>query len=284
LALSLVAGGPAVAGEAGAPLVDPAAAHGGPALVSGRDGAHAFAGRDLTLSDMSGVVGHASQLAYVAVLRGRAQAGDLVAKPGWMLLLPPHGGAPQLERFDAARLARTWDADPAAAPPEARAAAAALAKSQRAGLFWGRLRRTNLNVAASGAPGRERERRALVDAPAVRALRFDAAVKPGHEAAALVRAAADALRARDAATLAQFLDPAPFGAAAATPGNGPRRAQARALIERHDWPALIADVDPTPGLDDRTWLFDAAGGLVVMRLRAADGFIFIERLTVEARP
>jgi hypothetical protein len=236
-----------------------------------------FAGQTIARADARLIVGYASEVAYVLVLAGEARLGDLSAGPGRMLLFPPWGGAPSVQRFDARRLLDAWPVHGAQAA--ARADAMRIASRQRLALTFGRLQRTRFNVGASGDAAEEGTRRALVGGAAVRAVRFGGEADLPGVVQQVMSGVAGALVTRDAAALAQFIDPLPFGGDA---GGDGRQALAEAIIAQRDWSARLAGVAIIPGGSDSQWRLTGPAGITTVQLRPTGGFPFVAAITAEA--
>lgn len=277
-AMLLAAASPAAA-EDGIRLADAAAANsetmatGDQLLLTGRDGPLRFAGRDLTLSGFSGILGYASETAYVLVIDGEMSEGSRRIGPGRMLLIPPYGAPSDVQRFDAARLRDRWGDQARAAQPAIYERLDTLAGRQASGLFFGRLGRTSSNVTAPRGPERELAGRTLLGNPSIRAIRFDGQAG----AAAVERRIVDAFRAAlmsgDAPAAAALMDPMPFGGRAL--GGGAREARllaARALIASGDWPSLLGSGEPEQA--DGRWRL----GRITLTLHRVDDFAFIQHI------
>jgi hypothetical protein len=236
-----------------------------------------FAGHVVALTEASTIAGFASEVAYLVVLDGKARIGEVTAGPGRMLLIPPFGGRVLVERFDAARLRQGLDANAVVMAPEAGAALDRLARRQRVGIALGRLQRTRFNVAASGAAAAEGGRRALVGGQAVRAIRFSNAEDAADIARRTVTDFIAALMAGNAAHIAEFLDPVPFGA----DGGNARIALAQAMIAERDWRTMLAGATASAGTEADQWLVQGAQGAAVVVLRPSNGFPFIGTINVE---
>lgn len=239
-------------------------------LLENRSGAFTFAGQRLDLDGFTGVVGYSNELAYVTVIEGSASAGEVRAERGWMLMLPPYGGEPMRERFDAIRFSQQWSEVARGAAPKAYASLEALGRRQGLGVFFGRYGQTGFNVAASGSADRERARRALLGAEAVRDVRFSGENDPHAIEQRVVTTFLAALIEGDAEAVAALMDPTPFGGRALAGGAQEARvATARTMIASRDWRALIGSAEPT--LSDGQW----RAGAVRVRLRSVDDFTFV---------
>ena len=242
-------------------------------VLGRRSGPLSFAGREVQLRDFIGVAGYASEIAYLLVLAGEASLGGKQVRPGQMLLLPPYGADAMIERFDAGRFRDAWSSAAAAAAPEAHQALAGVAKDQKFGLFVGRYQRTGFNVATSGtSASREVQRRQAIGAPAVRAIRFSEGATPTELEYRVITSFAEALAKKDAASVAELLDPTPF---ANEGGAEARLVLARALIAERNWGRIFSSVEVSRSLEPNKWLLAGPGGLSTITLRATPDFAFI---------
>lgn len=243
-------------------------------LLTGRTGALPFAGREIAMEGFSGIVGYANDLAYVAVLEGTASVGEVQARAGSILILPPYGAPPTAERFDAARLVPKFSDPARQAAPTAYASLERIAASQSRGIWLGRLGRTRFNVAASGSARNERATRTLMGDPAIREIRFSGASDPRAVEQMVASRFLDALKAGDARTVAALLDPAPFGGRSLGGGAEAARLQAaQALIASRNWSQAIGAA--TPQFANGAW----RAGTAEVRLRALDDFVFVSRVS-----
>ncbi len=238
-----------------------------------------FAGHDIVLEDAAAVFGYASELAYMAVIEGEASLGMLTVKRGRMLLIPPFGGEPSVERFDARRLS---DAMSRQADTEGKVSFASLenlASAQDRGVFLGRLARTDFNVTTLGSAETELDRRSRVGGKAIRGVRFTPAEAGTDFEQGIVERFLAALAAGDTATVAQMLDPLPFGYTNLSGGGGEaRRLMAEALIAERDWRAIAAGPPVKSG--DTSWVTNGGGAQVTVNLRRTTDFAFIHSIRV----
>ncbi|MBA4809281.1 hypothetical protein [Brevundimonas sp.] len=235
-----------------------------------------FAGQNLILTQAQVIGGYASSFAYLLVLSGEVQIGDRQIRPGSMLLVPPWGGEPSIARFDARRLLAAWPAHEGQA--KARAAAERIAKRQRLALTLGRLQRTRFNVVASGDARNEPARRAAVGAKAVQNIRFGGQGDLPDVVQQLMTNVAGALVSGDSATLAQLIDPLPFG----SESIAPRQLLAQSIIAQTDWPKRLQGVAIIPGADDTQWRLAGPDGVTVVQLHANGEFPFVAAITTQA--
>lgn len=242
-------------------------------LLTGRDGSLRFAGRELSLAGFSGIVGYASETAYVVVIDGEARDGARRIGPGSMLLVRPYGAAIDVQRFDAARLRDRWSEAARTAQPAAFEHLNGLAARQNRGLFFGRLARTRYNVTAPRGPERELASRALLGNPSIRAIRFDGQADAASVERRIVAAFRAALLAGDAEAVASLLDPMPFGGRALSGGAREARVlAARALLASRDWTVVLGAAEPAPA--DGRWQI----GRARVTLRTVDDFAFVRTI------
>ena len=247
-------------------------------LLTGRNGDIPFAGKTITLSGFTGIVGYANELAYVVVLEGAASLAEAAAGAGHMLLLRPYGAPVSVEQFDAIRLAGKWSDGTKAAAPEAYAALDRIKGGQELGVWFGRLGQTGFNVAASGSARNELHTRTLMGDPAVRDIRFSGASDPQDVERLVVASFLDALKAGNAKAAAALMDPTPFGGRALAGGADDARVMAAgALISSRNWSQIAGT--SSPQLANGVW---RAGGLS-LQLRTIDDFVFIQRIGGEAQ-
>ena len=242
-------------------------------LLENRSGPLGFAGRQLELDGFTGIVGYASEVAYVVVLDGAVRDGDRRVGPGRMLMIPPYGAEPAVQRFDAGRLAASWGAPIRAARPQVAERMASIARSQQRGIFLGRLGTTRFNVATSGQPGRELARRALLGSETIRSIRFAGVGDTDAVERRVLDAFRNALLAGDAESVAALMDPMPFGGRALAGGAAEARLlAARTLIGSRDWRSELGTSEPV--LNEGRWRI---GGAAVT-LRLVDDFAFVRNI------
>jgi hypothetical protein len=239
-----------------------------------------FAGRSITFSGFTGLLGYASDVAYVAVTDGSASLANQVATPGRMIILPPFGEQVSVVRFDARRLmgAMEQPADSALAPFHA--SLQPIARSQSRGIFLGSLGRTNFNVATSGQASQELARRSIVGGTAVQDIRYgDNGDRTGLEKAVVTRFLS-ALVSGDIATTAQLMDPLPFGLTdmRGVPGDA-RNVAALHLIFGRNWQAALGTA--TPEFDSARSVWVIAGQVpVTITLRSTQDIPFIKSIRI----
>ncbi|MFT4027222.1 MAG: hypothetical protein QM676_10530 [Novosphingobium sp.] len=148
-----------------------------------------------------------SEFSTVAVIDGAVSQAGKRARGGDALVSPLDGTKTEVLQFDARRLAATlppqW-ATEAAAPLEA---IAARQKRQR---FWGLLAPARVNASAPAVPALEAVRASYLGNDTIAALRRAANGNPQALSALTAQRFAQALHARDAATVADLIDPKPF--------------------------------------------------------------------------
>lgn len=247
-------------------------------LLENLSGHFPFAGRGLDLEGFTGIVGYASEMAYVVVIDGEVRDGARRVRPGRMLLIPPFGAAPDIQRFDAARLAASWSVPIREARPLVAERLASIARGQRRGIFFGRLSTTRFNVATSGQPRRELARRALLGSETIRSIRFAGVGDTASVEGRVLDAFRQGILAGDAESVAALMDPMPFGGRSLAGGAAEARLlAARALIASRDWPEMIGTGEPVQ--ENGRWRL----GNAVVNLHAIDDFVFIRSVEESAR-
>ncbi len=249
-------------------------------IHSNVDGEIAFAGHSVELEGFEGVTGYATDAAYVATFAGLARIGEHIAKPGRIILIPPYGQEPLVERFDAQRLAASMAENPAA-DPDMLARLEAIADRQRTGIFLGRLGKTNFNVATSGNKSREVARRSIIGGAAARTLRFAATENQEEFDRKVIEMFLNALAAGDAATVAELMDPVPFGGITSGEADKARRKMAAMVLAQRNWAAFLGDGFETSASSDEQWVTITSQGLAYISLRNAQGFTFVKSIRVE---
>ncbi len=249
-------------------------------IHSNANGAIEFAGHSVEFEDFEGITGYATDAAYVATFSGSARVGDHVAKPGRIILIPPYGQEPLVERFDAQRLAASMS-DNLAVRPEMIARLNSIAAKQRTGIFFGRLGRTNFNVATSGNKSREVARRSIIGGDAARRLRFAATENQEEFDRKVIEMFLAALAAGDAATVAELMDPVPFGGIASEEAGKARRKMAAMVLAQRNWGAFLRDGFEASASSDEQWVTVTSQGLAYISLRNAQGFTFVKSIRVE---
>lgn len=160
------------------------------------------------------IIALSSELVTAAVLSGALTQGEMRAQAGEALVTPIDGQRTRRYGFDAQRLS-------ASLPPQWQGAAEApladIADSQRRRAFWGMIEPVGVNAMAPVAPEAEAFRSAYLGNATILSLRRAAGGNRAQLASMTVQRFADALKAGDAATVADLIDPAPFSAASADP-------------------------------------------------------------------
>jgi hypothetical protein len=219
----------------------------------------------------SAVLLTSSELITVAVLDRALTTGKLTAHPGEALVLTIDGGKVSRFGFDAQRLAAT-------SPPEWAGDAAprltALVAHQKRRRFWGLDEPAKVNASAPVAANVEAIRTSYLGNDTIVALRREAKGKPDVLAQLTVKRFAAALATRDAAAVADLIDPKPFtdtGASRAT-WQTARLNFAQKLTEDDGLVAAMA-AEPAPVADGKAAL-DPANAYRI-RLVPRDRAVFI---------
>lgn len=249
-------------------------------VLTDHSGAIQFAGRQIELSNFSGIVGYASDIAYVVAISGSAEADGNKAVRGRMLMIPPFGGELGVERFDAARLRDAWNEDIKVSAPLAYASLEDLAGGQATGVFLGRLGRTNFNVAASGLAKTELAKRTIVGGNAITDIRFDSSANSATFEKRIVSKFADALARSDAKTVAQFIDPLPFGNNDLRGGAGEARLlMAQNLIAERNWKSNVSGRQPVRDQQNSSlWVIQGPVSRTLITLRRTTDFAFVSNV------
>jgi len=245
-------------------------------LIENYTGTLTFAGRDVALDQFNGILGIATEVAYVTTFAGSAQIDGEEAKPGKILMIPPLGNEVAVQRFDARRLLDTWTDTLQTQAPESYEALDTVAKNQSHGIFFGRLGRTSFNVAASGSVKHELARRTVVGEAIVRELRF--ATYADREALnrAIIQAFLDSLRRGDVDAVAALMDPVPFGITDLRSGGAEARQMlARSLVEQRDWSQVIPETPSLEWVEGNEWL---VGSKYAVTIRPLGDFSYIRTI------
>lgn len=239
-----------------------------------------FAGRRINLTGFSGIVGYASEIAYVVTISGSAEAEGTKAERGRMLMIPPFGGDLGVERFDAVRLSDAWDEDTILSAPMVYASLEGLAGAQATGVFLGRLGRTNFNVAASGLASAEIAKRTIVGGEAIKKIRFESDASAGGIEQRIVSDFTSALIRGDVETVAQFIDPLQFGNSDLRGGGDEARiVMAQAMINERNWKTVIGDIKPLRDPNANSlWVVRGPVSRTFITLRRTTDFAFVSNI------
>lgn len=249
-------------------------------MLTGQSGSIDFAGRTISLTDFSGLLGYASEVAYIVAIAGNATEGKEKAKEGQMLLLPTLGGKTSVARYDASRLIDSWTATEKTEFADTFGQLQAIARRQSGGIFMGRLGRTDFNVAVSGSASEELARRSIVGGGALQSIRFSEHANQLSLEKAIVSRFTGALLSGDIATVAQLMDPLPFGLSdmRGEPDDA-RTLAATQLVYERNWAAVIRPGEPV--FDDKAGLWTIAGpSPVLITLRSAQDISFIKSIRI----
>ncbi len=239
-----------------------------------------FAGQVIQFDGFSGVLGYASEVAYVIVADGRATAGEFTARRGRMLLIRPYGAGITVERFDAARLHASLEGNAAEPPAQSvLTSLSRLASGQKRAMFFGRFVPTDFNVASLGSAEDEIGRRGRVGGMAVREARF-ATPEPDIDIEQdIVERFVAALANGETDAVAEFLDPLPYGfSVLSDEGKAARRLMADALMTKHDWDRFKqAEVSKAGG---SSWIVRGGEARATISLRRTTEFAFVQSIEV----
>ncbi|MEM8937169.1 MAG: hypothetical protein AAGC77_12245 [Pseudomonadota bacterium] len=238
-----------------------------------------FAGRTIALSEFSGLMGYSADLAYVLTFSGRAELAGESAKSGRMLLIQPFEEKPLVERFDARRLHAGVAMHGNEMSETLAEALNALAKKQGRGIFFGRLGRTEFNVAAAESKETEQNRRRLLGDQAIRDIRFSSNLSGSDVVPTVVSSFVAALAAGDMATAAQFIDPTPFGFGdLSQDGFDARLLTAEALLNQRDWSGLSSP--RIQQISGTKWIVSGAQTQALVTTRLTTDFAFVQSISV----
>ncbi len=249
-------------------------------VLTDRNGIIQFAGRTFNLSGFSGIVGFASEIAYVVTITGTAETEGKSAKSGQMVMIPPFGGNVAVERFDAARLRDAWDEGIKISAAKAYAALDDLVKKQSRGLFLGRLGRTTFNVTASGRASQELAKRSIVGGATVTNIRFSSKESSDGIEQHIVNDFINALMRGDAQSVAEIMDPMPFGNSdLRSGGDEARLLLAQSLIGERNWKTIIgnAEAKRDQNIDD-LWVIRGPVSRTYIKLRRTTDFAFVSTI------
>lgn len=262
--------------DSGAPGQSAALEAGALLLLENRDGPLSFAGHELGQQRFTGILGYASEVAYVIVIDGVVANGDDQVRPGQMLLIPPYGSAPVVQRYDAARLLPKWSDAARRSAPAIFASLQAIADRQRTGIRIGRFSRSSVNVSAPGGQASEVARRSLKSAQAVQGIRFSGETDMARIEAKVVERFLAGIASGDVETVAALIDPEPFGDTNLSgEPSAARRLLAESLIRQHDWKRLLAGTHPVRQADGNLWRIEGGDTPGVLLLRPVADFVFV---------
>lgn len=228
-----------------------------------------IAGRTVELNGASALIGSSSDAVFIAVASGEARTGGLGAGPGEALMFQPYGQEPSVVDFDAERMAAMFGPRPPNVLQPFVSALMSVADDQSLGIFLGMYQRSLFDLQTPGGSRVEGGRASVMGAPEVARIRYSGASNPDQIEEMVVARAAAALSYRDANTLAQLLDPTPFGGDDLNGGGQ----EARLVVARQ----LIADFSGVASGDVRRGAGEGVwrAGSVTMRTRPFSDFIFI---------
>ena len=249
--------------------------------IEDRSGNIKFAGQDIALNGFGGVLGYSSDVAYVVTIAGSATLDNKTARPGKILLIPPFGQKVMVQRYDAKRLSESWTKNGRSPSPQLVAELDRLADGQATGIFLGRLGRTNFNVTTSGSAAREVARRSVVGGNVVRDLRFASVETQSEFDRKVIGRFLEALVAGNSDTVAELMDPVPFGENVNGNAGQARRQMAAMLLRQRNWAAILG-TSPQASIDDQgRWIVAGPENRVIVSLRSAPGFTFIKSIRAE---
>nr|GGH97341.1 hypothetical protein GCM10011355_18350 [Aquisalinus luteolus] len=249
------------------------------AVIENGNGLVSFAGYDVDLDNVSGAMGYSSAAAYVIVASGAASAAGETARAGEILILMPRGEGAAAQFYDAGRYAGSWDEASISAHPAVYEQLDAVAGRQKWKIFFGRLGTTSFNIAAPGSAHAETARRSIVGDATVRDIRFSGVSDGVEIERSVVRTFTDALSSGDVRTVAELLDPTPYGGANMSgQAAAARQMVAERMVDQEQWSSLVAGREFTRTADAGVWQAATPAGEIVIRLTYANDFIFVSNI------
>lgn len=244
-------------------------------VVTDRSGAQVFSGHTLQLDNLSGILGRSSDAAYVLVADGKASAKDLTARAGDVIILPPYGAPPQVERFDAKRFLAAWTDERSTSDDVVYAALKKVERKQKRLLFWGRYETTDFNLSAPGSAEVELARRSIVGTDVISKIRFSAENDPARLERLTIEHFVKALAGGDVESVSSLLDPSPFGRIDLRDGgNDARMVLAKRLIDSDDWDVRLQNAS-IEGVDG-VWRISSVQGSTIVILKPLGDFAFVQ--------
>jgi hypothetical protein len=240
-------------------------------VLSAYDGSVNFAGHSVQMEGFTGILGFSSDVAYVVTIKGTAETAKKKASAGRMILLAPFGEKPDVERFDAQQLGDSWTQSEKIEFAGAYAALEAIAKRQARGIFLGSLGRTRFNVAASGLASNELARRSVVSGKTAQEVRFGVVKSDRDVGSRVVSRFLKGLAEGDAESVAQLMDPLPFGLSdmRGEPGQA-RLIAAQRLIYAHNWTNILNDAVPQMNADTGVWTLTGTSAVEITLRNSVD--------------
>ncbi len=259
-------------------------AAGGQAVIRGLSDTIFFAGHNIGFVGFSGVMGRASDTAYIMVAQGRAHIGGQEAVAGEIFILLPYGGEIIKQYFDAARFIDAWSEEDRLKNSSVLMSLRKIARAQSRAMFFGRYEATAFNVSAPGTAEQESARRSIVGANIIQKIRFSGERDPEKIEHHVVSEYARALITGDADTLAALSDPTPYGTFDLRGGaDGARLLMAKQILKQQDWPGLIAGAQFVKSKEGQNWVLKKPEGTVSVMLRPIGDFIYVTNILWEAR-
>ncbi len=256
---------------------------GGQAVIQGLSGSTFFAGQNIDFAGFSGVMGMASDTAYIMVANGQAHIGGQKAGAGEIFILLPYGGEIIKQHFDAGRFVNLWPETDQEKNPVVFRYLKNIAEAQSTAMFFGRYEATAFNVSAPGSADREEARRSIVGADIIQDIRFSGEKTPEKIEQRVVTAYARALVNGDAERIAALTDPGPYGTFDLRGGaDGARLLMAKQVIRQHDWQNLIGGMQFVKSKDKQYWVLSRPEGTVTVVLRPIGDFVYVKNIAWEA--
>lgn len=242
-----------------------------------------FAGHSVELSNFSGVFGMSSDTAYIMTACGEARLGDLMAKPGRVLILTPYGGTPVKQTYDAARFLAGWTPKNDDHSVNVMAGLEKVRKKQKRAMFWGLYQSTSFNVAAPGSSNTEMARRSIVGSKVIQNIRFSNEADPENIEYQIVSAFRDALVRGDVQAVASLMDPTPYGGSDLRGGaDGARLLMAKRLIKSKNWSRLLQSGSIKHAPNSNFWTVSKGQIRINIQMRPIGDFTYISSIEQEA--
>ena len=256
---------------------------GGQAVIQGLSGSISFAGHNIDFTGFSGVMGMASDTAYIMVARGQAHIGGQEAGAGEIFILLPYGGEIIKQHFDAGRFVDAWSEEDRSRNSSVFMSLKDIAESQSKAIFFGRYEATAFNVSAPGTAEQESARRSIVGADIIQNIRFSGENDPSKIEHRVLLEYTKALVAGDVGRLAALSDPTPYGTFDLRGGaDGARLLMAKQILKQQNWADLIAGAQFVKSKNKQYWILSKPEGTAMVVLRPIGDFVYVRNIAWEA--
>jgi len=245
-------------------------------VAQGVSGTQSFAGQEVLLDQFTGVFGASADLAYVMVMDGTlVHAGESLGA-GKILMIPPFGGSPAVERFDAERFMASLPQGSEVRFAGLSSALAQVIDNQSSAKWWGIVSPTNMSANAPSGLAVEQTKRELVTHPGLQGLRFSAIADEAELERRTVETFVAAAMRGEADLVAALLDPDQFFGTQLTAGGA---GGARALAARQVVQTLRPVSADLGAPDGNVWAVQTANGARYLATRRLGDFIFITSIS-----